>query len=365
MTGLIIHEWIEKFGGSEKVLDKFVETYPDSEIFTLWNNAPLRYPENQVHESLIARTILRGRKALSLPFLPIVWRVLAPKGKYDWALVSSHLFAHQVKVRGIESRSKYVYVHTPARYIWTPEYDARGDNILIKTVAPIFKLIDKLLVDSEASYAANSNFVKERVERFWGITPDVIYPPVEVDYLKSGDWKQNLTQNERKILDKLPEQFIMGASRFIPYKKLDSVIDLAESIDIPVVIAGSGPLEEELKNKAHQANVAAEVIVNPSDALLYSLIERAEVFIFPPIEDFGIMPVEAMALGTKVLVNEIGGAKESLAITSFGACTNFKDLSQAKESLQKLIAEDLSCKNINYFSVASFENNIKKWMGRE
>lgn len=363
MSGLIIHEWIEKFGGSEKVLDKFVEAYPNSEIYTLWNNAPLRYPNNRVHESIIAKTYLRGKKALSLPLLPLIWKFFSPKGNYEWSLISSHLFAHQAVVRGIKSCNKYVYVHTPARYIWTPEYDARGSSLFVKAVAPFFKVIDRLLVDPNAHYAANSNFVKDRVEKFWGVSADVIYPPVEVTYLKSGIWKNSLTPDEQQVLSNLPEQFIIGASRFIPYKKLDTVIELAELADIPVIIAGSGPLEEELKYKAQQAKVLARVIVNPSDALLYSLIERAEVFVFPPIEDFGIMPVEAMALGTKVLVNEIGGAKESLEITKYGKAIDFKDINLAASSLTQLFDSNLECRDIELFSTENFINRIKNWVG--
>ncbi|WP_237692992.1 glycosyltransferase [Rothia nasimurium] len=362
MSGLIIHEWIEKFGGSEKVLDKFVEAYPKSEIYTLWNNAPLRYPNNRVHESIIAKTYLRGKKALSLPLLPLIWKFFSPKGNYEWSLISSHLFAHQAVVRGVKSCNKYVYVHTPARYIWTPEYDARGRSLFVKAVAPFFKVIDRLLVDPNAHYAANSNFVKDRVEKFWGVTADVIYPPVEVTYLKSGIWKNSLTPDEQQVLSNLPEQFIIGASRFIPYKKLDTVIELAELVDIPVIIAGSGPLEEELKYRAQQAKVLARVIVNPSDALLYSLIERAEVFVFPPIEDFGIMPVEAMALGTKVLVNEIGGAKESLEKTKYGISTNFDNLTISASKLKNLLESNLRCIDVEFFSAENFSCRIKKWM---
>ncbi|WNY33457.1 hypothetical protein Q9Q99_15595 [Curtobacterium flaccumfaciens] len=117
----------EAVGGAERVLDAMADEYPDADLFGLWNDAPGRYPGRRVIESALAPTPLRGRKALAVPFLPALWsHGLRDLGLYDWALVSSHLFAHQARVPGVDPERQFTYVHTPARYLWNPELDARG-----------------------------------------------------------------------------------------------------------------------------------------------------------------------------------------------------------------------------------------------
>ncbi|RII97588.1 glycosyltransferase, partial [Clavibacter michiganensis subsp. insidiosus] len=85
-----------------------------------------------------------------------------------------------------------------------------------------------------------------------------------------------------------------------------------DAAGVPVVLAGSGPLAEELRAQADAARVPVTIVPRPSDALLYTLYQRALAYVFPAVEDFGIMPVEAMAAGARVLVTDVGGATESV-----------------------------------------------------
>ena len=141
MPGVLVHEWIERDGGSEKVLDEFVRCFPDADVLCLWDNAG-RYPGRTVVESGLARTPLRRSKALALPAMPFVWR--DRPGDYDFALVSSHCFAHHVSFRTPPAEfRKYVYVHTPARYLWTPELDERGTSPAARLASPVLRGIDK------------------------------------------------------------------------------------------------------------------------------------------------------------------------------------------------------------------------------
>lgn len=188
MAGVIVHEWIEQTGGAEKVLDAFARIFPGADISCLWSDAPQRFPGCSVSESLIGKTRLRKQKALALPFMPIQWRVM--RGNYDWALISSHLFAHHVRFIGGESMEKYVYVHTPARYIWSPELDPRGQSAMVRAVAPAFKAIDRRRAAEATSFAANSKFVAGRVQKYWSADSVVIHPPVDVETIQSTlDWQ--------------------------------------------------------------------------------------------------------------------------------------------------------------------------------
>src|SRR5665647_2770733 len=205
MAGLIVHEWIERFGGAEKVLDAMVGTFPDADVLCLWNDVPeLRYPGRDVHETWLARTPLRRSKAAALPFMPATWR-LQDAVEPDWILASSHLFAHHVRLRNAPDVPKYVYVHTPARYLWAPELDARGQGVLPRLIGPSLKRLDRRRAQETTEFAANSEYVRARIQRAWGRDARVIYPPVEVDRIMSvPDWSEQLSEAEHALFVVLP-----------------------------------------------------------------------------------------------------------------------------------------------------------------
>ena len=277
--GLLVSEWIEQTGGAERVLDRLAGLFPDADMLCLWNDAPQRYPGRTVRETWLARTPLRRHKALALPLMPATWRIPQrdpEKRPYDWALVSSHAFAHHVNV-GSPEVPKYVYVHTPARYLWAPELDARGDNLAARIAGPPLRAIDKRAAQEATSIAANSRFVADRVQRAWDREAVVIHPPVDVAWIRGGGWRDQLTDADRRVLDALPTDFVLGVSRFIPYKRLDVVMQAGDLLGIPVVIAGHGPLETGLRGMAAEVAVPVHFHIQPSDALVYALMARAHL----------------------------------------------------------------------------------------
>lgn len=314
MPGLIVHEWLERHGGAERVLDAMMRALPDADLRVLWDDSPGRYPGRRVGESVLARTPLRGHKALSLPLMPLAWRVL--EGRYDWLLVSSHAFAHHARLRTGDV-PKLVYVHTPARYLWVPELDHRGAaSPFVRAAAPPLRSLDRFRAREAVALAANSHYVARRIAEVWEREATVIHPPVDVAGFSQP---VALTGDERRRLDALPTEFVLGLSRFIPYKRLDVVIATGEAAGVPVVLAGAGPLREELLARGEAATVPVHVIDSPSTPLVRELLRRASVFVFPPVEDFGIVPVEAMAAGTPVVANAEGGAPESVVDGVTGA----------------------------------------------
>lgn len=363
LAGLIVHEWIERVGGAEKVLDAFVDEFPDSDLFCLWNDAPGRYRQ-RVTESKLSRGPLRGRKALATPFMPRVWKNLQ-NDSYDWMLISSHLFAHQAHLPGLDPARKFVYAHTPARYLWEPELDARGDSMAVRAVAPVLRAIDAKSAHKHRNVAANSGFVRDRIERTWDVEAQVIHPPVDVERLQAiSDWRDELTSADAAVIESLPDAYILGASRFVPYKSLDVVIAAGAAAGIPVVIAGGGPDEDRLQAVAADSGADVRFVIRPSDELLAALMQHATAYVFPPVEDFGIMPVEAMALGTPVVVNGAGGASESLAEGKSGVTlSDFsgRSLSEAVSTAAGLDSE--ACRaQAQAFSEDRFQREIRAWM---
>ena len=366
MSGLIVHEWIEKHGGAERVLDSMIETYPEAAVSCLWNTVPERYPNSKVTESWFARSPLRGHKALSLPMMPPTWRNLRSDDDVDWMLISSHLFAHHARLAGQADVRKYVYVHTPARYIWAPELDTRGKSPAVMLAAPLLKHLDRRRASEPSEIAANSAFIQDRIMTSWHRESRVIYPPVGVARLQSEpNWRDRLTDLELDFMETLPPVFVLGASRFVPYKRLDLVIEAGEVAGVPVVLAGSGPMLPELANLAANAKVRVIIAASPSDELLYALYQRALAFVFPGVEDFGLMPVEAMALGTPAIVQEIGGAAESVRAVNGGIVVNELSAESIAEAISLCEHLDMAAvpnRVCEQFDEAVFRRHLSDWM---
>lgn len=281
MAGVLIHEWLSQAGGSENVLEEMSRIYPDADIVSLWDDSRGRFDAARVHETWLSRSPLRRSKALALPFMPATWRGLENRG-YDWALISTHLFAHHARFRDQPGDfARFVYVHTPARYIWNPELDVRGNSIPVKAMAAALKPIDRRRAQEPASHAANSSFVKDRIAKAWDVESRVIYPPVQVEKIQDvASWKDSLAADDARQFAELPENYILGASRFIPYKRLDLVIRAGELADTPVVLAGNGPELESLRERAAHATVPVHFLISPSGPLLYALYESALLYVF-------------------------------------------------------------------------------------
>ncbi|WP_029152747.1 glycosyltransferase [Microbacterium gubbeenense] len=360
MPGIIVHEWIAPAGGSENVFAAIAEAFPDAERWCLWNDSNRLDP---VQETVLARTPLRGHKALALPVMPSVWRHL-PKRDADWILTSSHLFAHHTRFGGpARDAPKLVYAHTPARYIWAPKLDVRGSSFPARLASSALKPLDRKRAQEPVAIAANSKFIAQRIADTWEREAEVIYPNVDVARISV---EPQLSTREEVDLDALPEQYLLGFSRFVPYKRLDAAIDAGRVSNIPVVLAGGGDDEQRLRayaDRVHPCKV--HFVLNPSDALLSAILRRATALVFAPIEDFGIIPVEAMAAGTPVLVNATGGAVESVVDGVTGAHVHdWSSDSELRAAVGRAIASDAdACRDrAKLFGADVFDRKIREFV---
>ncbi len=363
--GVLVHEWLSRTGGSENVFDAMVGAFPEADLLCLWSDVENRYPGRELTETWLARTPLRRSKAAALPLVPATWRNRRPGG-YDWALVSSHMFAHHVSFSDQPSDfRKYVYVHSPARYLWNPELDARGQGLLPRLASPALRALDRKRAQEAVSVAANSEFVRDRVRSTWERDAGVIYPPVDVERISRTErWADVLEPSDAGQLAALPDQFVLGASRFVSYKCLDLVIEAGEVAGLPVVLAGAGPEESALRERGARASVPVRVLRSPSDPLLFALYQAALAFVFPAVEDFGIMPVEAMAAGTPVVVGPVGGARESVedGVTGVVAeSTAAHALAEAIESCVGLSPTDC-VRRARRFGTDVFDRELRSWV---
>lgn len=367
MTGVLVHEWIAQDGGSENVLQALSNLYPRADVVCAWNDSTGRFDPDRIRETWLARTALRRHKAVALLAMPIVWRHLTYR-EYDWALISSHAFAHQATFPGAPSNfRRMVYVHTPARYIWARDFDARGDTKAARAASLILKPLDRKRANEGAEFAANSSFVRDRIRRAWNIDSRIIHPPVNVEGVQAvRDWREKLSAREVAIIDRLPPDFVLGASRFIPYKRLEDVIKVGEATERPVVLAGHGPHHSVLREAATTARVPVHFVNAPSNALLYALYQLTALYVFPAIEDFGIMPIEAMAAGAPVLGQITGGVGETVLPGTTGELVQFPNSpSTLRAAAERAIDTSKSHrrKHAQQFSTSRFNEQISSWVG--
>jgi glycosyltransferase involved in cell wall biosynthesis len=220
---------------------------------------------------------------------------------YDVLLVDSHSFAHHVPR---SANAVYVcYYHTSARALWNPEIDDRAGTgrfaFLKKWLVPKLKRLDLAASRNPEYLVANSQTTAARLLKNYGRQADeVIYPPVSVK-----KWLDTPRIDES-------EGFVMWG-RLIGYKRIDLAIEAAKQTGFKLNIVGSGPMEATLKAMAAGA---PHIVFHGrlGDSALKELLSRSKAVLFPGYEDFGIVPVEAMAAGVPVIAYGQGGAAETV-----------------------------------------------------
>ena len=358
---LIAHEWIAEVGGSENVFEQICLAVPHGRAVCLWNGNPIRFA--CVEETWLARSPLRDHKAAAMPFMGSAWKRV-DLTDVDRVVVSSHAFSHHLASRAADRGiPAYAYIHSPARYVWAPELDERGNSPIGRLGRSYFRHWDRRHVSSGVNYAANSQFVAKRVADAWGVEASVIYPPVDTDRIHA--FGGELVDADSASARTLPPNFVLGASRFVPYKNVDAAISAGEILDLPVVLAGTGPDEPRLRALGERARTPVIFVGRVSDDLLLEMYRRAALFVYMAVEDFGIMPVEAMACGTPVLVNEIGGARESVLRVAGGLTSGWQKSRFADpDVVERALAIDTKAaeRAVTKFSNAAFRSNVLSWV---
>jgi glycosyltransferase involved in cell wall biosynthesis len=361
---LVAHEWIAEVGGSENVFEQIRSAVPHSRAVCLWNDNPARF--TGLEESWLARSPLRGRKVVAMPYMGSAWKQINLRD-VDKVVVSSHAFSHHLASRAADSGiPAFVYVHSPARYVWAPDVDDRGSRLVARLGRSYFRHWDRRHASRQVAYAANSRFVAQRVADAWGVEAEVIYPPVDIERIQN--FRGELSDADTATARALPAQFVFGASRFVQYKNLDAAISAGDILGLPVVLAGTGPDEARLRVLAEQSQTPVLFTGRVSESLLLELYRRATLFVYMAVEDFGIMPVEAMACGTPVLVNDLGGSRESVLAVGGGHTSGWRDSRFNDPAVvAKAAAIDTQCceSAVAKFSIASFKRNLLSWLGED
>jgi len=347
----LVHEWFGATGGSEQVFRQIAELVPHAERFVLWKDRDAVEPG--LRESWLARTPLRHSKTMALPLMPVVWRTLT-RDRFDVVLSSSHAFAHTVRLGPPERTRHLSYVHSPARYVWSPDFDRRGASRLLALPRRALQAADLRLSRHVHGYAANSGEVRARIRRYWRRDAVVIHPPVDVDYFAAAPPADRQQSRD----------YLLGVGRWIPYKNFDLIIAIADAAGLPLVIAGSGPQEVHLRRLAARCRVAVTFEVHPDRARLRRLYWGARALLFPVHEDFGIIPVEAQACGTPVLGLRRGGLLETVVDGATGFLVDSTEPDDYRALVDRVdeVAPDRIRTHAAAFSRPEFAARLHTWI---
>jgi glycosyltransferase involved in cell wall biosynthesis len=294
----IAHDWLTGMRGGEKVLRRLCRLLPDAPIHTL-----IHVPGACSDD--IDRRDIRAGVLSDLPGVRSYYRRLLPLmppaaewvdlGSADVVVSSSHAVAKGFG-RKRPGQLHVCYCHTPMRYAWRSEEYRRGPaGAALAALGPFLRAWDRRTAGRVDLFLANSACVARRIRRFYGRSAVVLYPPVNTHWFTPAD------------VDR--EDFYLLVSAIAPYKRVELAMSAFAGTGRRLRVIGTGPGLSRLRRRA-PANV--ELPGWCDDETLRDNYRRCRAVVFPQVEDFGLVPLEAMACGTPVIAYAEGGALESV-----------------------------------------------------
>ena len=303
----IVHYWLVAMRGGEKVLEAILELYPDADIYTHVADRDALSPALQARDirtTFISR--LPGARRHYQKYLPLMPMALEELDLTAYDLVIS---SESGPAKGVITRPDAVhicYCHSPMRYLWDHYHLYRSragmlTRMVMSLTFPALRMWDAASASRVDHVLANSTFVAKRVRKAWGRHADVLSPPVDV-----------------KAFAISPEvdDFYLVAGQLVAYKRVDLAVRAFNAMGRKLVVAGTG--EDEARLRAI-AGPTIEFRGAVDDATLASLLGRCKALVFPGQEDFGIVPVEAMASGLPVAAYPVTGPIDVLTDPQCGA----------------------------------------------
>lgn len=340
--------------GGEKVLRSLARLYPDAPIFTLLRVPGSLTPDleaRSIHTTFVQHLPRAAKRYRS--YLPVFPTAVATMNVHDYDLVvsSSHCVVKSVKVA--PKAVHICYCHTPMRYVWDRFDDYFGPGrvspltrALARPVAGALRRWDAATASRVHHFVANSAYVAGRIARYYGRTAEVIPPPVDASFFTPGVGG--------------PGDYDLVVTALAPYKRIELILEAYRGTGRRLRIVGRGPEEARLRRMAPRE---AEFLGYVDDESLRDLYRGSRAVIMASVEDFGIVPLEAMACGRAAVVFGEGGGPESVVEGETGLVfrePTAASLRKTVESLDRLEFDPATLRaRAEQFDVPVFESRFR------
>lgn len=294
----IVHDWLIG-GGAERVVHELHRMFPEAPIYTSYCTDEWRKKmDGKVVTGFLQRSPFPKLRKF-IPFLRIWWFSRLKLEGYDLVISSSGAEAKGIKVP--EGTLHINYCHAPTHYYWS-RYDEYMEHPGFGVLDPLARIGLKLLVgplrrwDLKASerpdiMVANSTHIQQAIKKYYGRDSVVIFPPIELERFNNAA----STRRTGYVI----------AGRQTPYKRVDLAVLACTKLGLPLKVIGRGPDHARLVNLS---GPSIEFLTNVSDTEIAGHFAGAKAFLFPGLDDFGVVAIEALAAGTPLVAYKAGGS---------------------------------------------------------
>lgn len=347
MRVAIVHYWLVNVRGGEKVLEALCELYPDADIYThVYDPSKFKNSvigQHQIFQSFISK--LPAAKRWYQNYLPLMPLALEQFDLSDYDLVISSESGPAKGVIPAPGRPHICYCHSPMRYAWDMYHNYKKrcgwfKRLLMVPLLHYIRRWDQLSSMSVSYFVANSHFVAGRIQSFYHRSAHVIHPPVDFD--------------EFQPTNRPPEEFYLLLGQLVSYKKADLAVRAFNASGRYLKVVGEGEQLQELRRMA-QSNI--EVLGRLSFEEIKILLANCKALIFPGVEDFGIVPLEAMSSGRPVIAYREGGAVETVKENISGL---FFDQQTAHDLNQAIERFEQSYEQFDSYSIRRYAAQFSK-----
>jgi glycosyltransferase involved in cell wall biosynthesis len=354
----IVHDYLNQYGGAERVVEVLHEIYPEAPIYTsvyLPAEMPDTFKQMDIRTSFMQKFPWMKRHFKKyLMFFPKAIESFDFDG-YDLILSSSSGWAKAAKHD--KSILHICYCYTPMRWVWSYQRYVERENIpksaeiILKYCIKYLKKWDLQTNSRVGRFIAISKLIQDRIKKNYDRDSVVIYPPVETQRFK--------------IAERLGDYYLL-VSRLNTYKRVDIVVEAFNQLGLPLVVIGEGPDKPHLERIA-KPNI--KFLGRVSDTVVNEHCASCRAFIFPGEEDFGIAPVEAMAGGRPVVAYAAGGALETVVEGVTGVYFKEQTPGAIIAAVNKMQNMAFDCQQIRKqaqkFDKEVFKQKLKEYIEKE
>lgn len=304
MRVALVHYWLVTMRGGEKVLEALLDIFPQADIFT-----HVYIPEavsEPIRSRMAGTTFIQKlpfAKSIYSKYLPLMPLALEQLDLRAYDLVIS---SESGPAKGVLTGARTMhlcYCHSPMRYLWDMYQDYLGEcGLLTRFAFRLFshklRMWDALSAQRVDFFAANSANTAQRIAKHYHRQAKIIHPPVDVDFF-----------SQRADNVATFDDYYLYMGQLVGYKRADLAIQACARLGRNLIVIGEGPDRKRLEA---MGGPRTRFLGKQDGASLRRHLQACKALIFPGEEDFGIVPLEAMASGRPVIAFGRGGALETV-----------------------------------------------------